>query len=242
MLGLQEPTRQLSQEPLQGVIGVELRSHSSLVKSSYCVYGGSEFWFPAPTTTASPAPGDLAPSAGLYRHFMQRHKYVLKKFKNNKNGSWCMKPWVLSLTPENPCASLAEPSAPPRDHRHWAGASLYLTLPSLTQAPDLSIISPTIQSHHLVRPGLDWRLAGKWPDLIREGKVGKGPFRGDSEGIVQSGPKANEKLWVRPPHYVKNLSWISNTLRPKSSYCPKNRHLSEERDYFSSQIQVTKVI
>lgn len=58
-----------------------------------------------------------------------------------------------------------------------------------------------------MRAGLDWRLAGKWPDLIHEGKVGKGPFRGDSECVIQSSPKANEKVWVRPLHYVKNLSW-----------------------------------
>lgn len=39
MLGLQEPTRQLSQEPLQGVIGVELRSHSSFVSLDFAVWG-----------------------------------------------------------------------------------------------------------------------------------------------------------------------------------------------------------
>jgi hypothetical protein len=98
---------------------------------------------------------------------------------------------------------------------------------------------------------------GTWPDLIHKGRAGKGPFRGDSEGVIQSVPKANQKVWVRPPHCGKNLSWLSKPIGiifPKSlfhglnllsSYCderPENRHLSGERVYFSSQFQVTKVI
>lgn len=48
-----------------------------------------------------------------------------------------------------------------------------------------------------------WTRLETWPNLIHEGKVGKEPFRAESEGVVQSSPKASQQVWVRPPIVVK---------------------------------------